>query len=150
MTDQGMTACQRFGHAWYARQFGGVDCGRCGAYSSQFCMVDGKPSVVNQIREQDGMSGEQEFIAAQAWDEGRKSAFEDIHGATGFDDRENPYDSRLYLKLGARPSLSEDLRRAHEALAATYEPGLTRQPTIERPATQNEIADACTYKEDQS
>ncbi|ANA85303.1 hypothetical protein BH769_gp45 [Gordonia phage BritBrat] len=34
-------------HNWYVRQYGGVDCGRCGAYSATFCMVNGKPEVHN-------------------------------------------------------------------------------------------------------
>lgn len=38
-----MTACEKFGHAWYARKFGGVGCGRCGEYSAQFHMHYDKP-----------------------------------------------------------------------------------------------------------
>lgn len=43
--DGPLAACERFGHAWYTRKYGGVACGRCALYSSKFCMFQGKPYV---------------------------------------------------------------------------------------------------------
>ena len=38
-----MTACDRYGHAWYTRRYGGIGCGRCGESRRWFCMINGEP-----------------------------------------------------------------------------------------------------------
>lgn len=45
-----MTACERFGHAWYVMRFGGISCGRpgCDDRRTEFCMVNGKPSPTDE------------------------------------------------------------------------------------------------------
>jgi hypothetical protein len=39
------TACDRYGHAWYSRKYGGAGCGRCEAFVKQFCVVDGRIEI---------------------------------------------------------------------------------------------------------